>query len=170
EPELEEDEECWLEESECEQRKESITVEECRRRQRYKMDKFDTYEAVDEQQAQGKQILDRRIFFTADATNVFWSPSDVEAQEGIVWQKLPAPVGLRPSLKEEGCARSDVAPGLFTHAHMDDIYGSGPEDVAETFLESISKKVIMKYAMRMPGQYYQIFIQAEGGLAVMDVY
>ena len=58
EPELEEDEECWLEESECEQCKESITVGECRRRQRYKMDKFDTYEAVDEQQAQGKQILD----------------------------------------------------------------------------------------------------------------
>ena len=63
----------------------------------------------------------------------------------------------------EGFKRCTAAPWFFYNAardasmevHMDDFYGTAPEKEAQEFLESLSKKVVMKYQIHRPGDTFE---------------
>eukprot|EP00439_Symbiodinium_sp_Y106_P052723 s3817_g7.t1 len=63
----------------------------------------------------------------------------------------------------EGFERCTAAPWFFYNAardasmevHMDDFYGAAPEREAVEFLESLSKKIVMKYKIHRPGDTFE---------------
>ncbi|CAE7029215.1 GIP [Symbiodinium sp. CCMP2592] len=84
-----------------------------------------------------------------------WYGRQIAGQSFVDWAAQQA--------KTEDFDRCQAAPWFFYNAardasmevHMDDFYGTAPEREAVEFLESLSKKIVMKYKIHRPGDTFE---------------
>ena len=99
-----------------------------------------------------------------------WYGRQIAGQSFVDWAAEQA--------KAEGFNRCEVAPWFFYNpardasmeVHMDDFYGTAPENEARAFLESLSRRVVMKYQIHRPGDQFEhlkrIRVVHEDGLMI----